>query len=76
VNLTKGQEATQPASIQTREEGHAWLADKFAGLGWTPEVMRAAELTLSPEAPVADAMERRAAGRQAGAGEPEAGSRT
>jgi hypothetical protein len=64
----------QPASVQTREEGHAYLADKFAGYGWTPEEMRAAEHTFGPESPVAGAMESRAAGRQAEAGEAEAGS--
>ena len=67
-------EAARPAGVQTRGEAHAALAGKFAGQGWTPEAMRAAERTFGPESPVADAMENRAAGRQAEAGEPEAGS--
>ncbi len=65
---------TKPTSAQTREEGYAALADKFADHGWTPETMRAAEHTFGPESPVADAMESRVAGRQAEADGPEAGS--
>jgi hypothetical protein len=65
VNLTNSQEAAQP--VQTREDGHAYLADKFSGYGWTPEAMRAAEHTVGPESPVADLMESRAAGHQAAA---------
>ena len=73
MKLTE-QDAGRTASAQTRGEAHAALAGNFAGWGWTPEAMRAAERTFGPESPVADAMENRAAGRQAEAGEPEAGS--
>jgi hypothetical protein len=74
MTVTNDHEAAQPADVQTREEGHAWLADKFAELGWSPGEMRAAEREFSPESPVADLMESRAAARQAEAAEPEAGS--
>ena len=74
MNLTNSQAAAQPTSVQTRGEAHTVLADTFADRGWTPEAMRAAERTFGPESPVADAMESRAAGRQAEAGESEAGS--
>ena len=74
MNLTNSQEAGRPVSVQTREEAHAGLADKFAEWGWTPEAMRAAERTFSPESPVADLMESRASGRQGEADGLEAGT--
>ena len=74
MTVTNGWEATQPASVQTRGEAHASLADKFAAEGWTPEAMRAAERTFGPESPVADLMESRASGRQGEADGLEAGT--
>jgi hypothetical protein len=70
MKLANGQGAGQ-GSAQTREEAHAALADRFAGGGWTPAGIRAAEHAFSPESPVADAME--ASSRQAEADSPEAG---
>ena len=74
MTVTNGQEAAESASVQTREEAHAGLADKFAEWGWTPAAMRAAERTFGPESPVADLMESRASGRQGEADGLEAGT--
>ena len=68
------QDAGRTAGVQTREEANAALAGNFAGCGWTPEAMRAAERMFGPESPVAAAMESSPAGRQAEAGELEAGA--
>lgn len=72
MTVTNGQEATEPASAQTREQAYDWLAAQLTHI--TPAEMRAAEHTFSLESPVADRMESRAAGRQAEGDDPEAGS--
>lgn len=72
MTVTNGQEAAQPASVQTRKEGHAYLAAQFTHI--TPAEMRAAEQAVTGSSPVADLMESRETGRQAAADGPEAGT--